>query len=73
MKKNMGNSDRVIRLILAGIIFMLWFEDLAVKGLLGTILLVVAGIFAVTSFIGFCPIYSLLGLHSDQRKKTTPH
>jgi hypothetical protein len=70
MKKNLSNTDRVIRLILAGVFFMIWFEDLAVKGIVGTVLLVLAGIFAVTSFIGFCPIYGLFGLHTNAKKKT---
>ena len=69
MKKNASNTDRVIRLIIAGTLFILWFEDIAVKGWAGTILLVVAGVLAVTSFIGWCPLYSLFGIHTDARKK----
>jgi hypothetical protein len=71
MKKNMSNTDRVIRLVLAGMFFILWFEDIAVKGIVGTVLLVVAGIFVVTSFIGICPLYALFGIHTNANKKTT--
>jgi hypothetical protein len=71
MQKNMSNTDRVIRLVLAAVFFIIWFEDLAIKGLIGTVLLVLAGIFAVTSFIGFCPLYKMLGIHTNGKKKTT--
>lgn len=69
MKKNMGNADRWIRLIVAAIFTMLWFQNI-VTGTAGIILLVIAGIFAVTSIVGSCPLYSLFGINSCQRKNT---
>ncbi len=70
MKKNLGNTDRVVRLVLACALFIIWFEDVKVRGLTGTILLVLAGILVVTSFIGFCPLYRLFGINSIPKKKT---
>ena len=69
MKKNMGNADRIIRLLLAMLFAVLGFLNI-VTGTAGVILLVLAGIFAFTSIIGFCPIYSLFGINSCWHKKT---
>lgn len=68
MKKNMGKLDRVIRLVIAAVLVGLIFADL-VEGTLAIILLVVAGVFTLTSFISFCPLYTLLGFSSCPTKK----
>jgi hypothetical protein len=68
MKKNMGNLDRVIRLVIAAVLVGLIFADL-VEGTLAIILLVVAGVFTLTSFISFCPLYTLLGISSCPKAK----
>jgi fatty acid desaturase len=69
MKKNMGNADKLIRLGLAVVFVILWFQNI-VTGTLGIILLVLAGIFVLTSIFGFCPLYKLLGINSGTQKKT---
>lgn len=61
MKKNMGIADRVIRLIIAAVVGVLFFMDV-IPGVLGVVLLVFAGIFVLTSFISFCPLYAPLGI-----------
>lgn len=61
MKKNMGNADRFIRAIIAAIFGYLYFSGL-VTGTAGIILLVVGGIFLLTSVVGNCPLYSVLGV-----------
>lgn len=61
MIKNMGTTDRVIRLILAATFTTLYFTDM-VGGTIGIILLVLAVIFALTSFISFCPLYWPFGI-----------
>ena len=61
MKKNMGNIDRIVRLLIVVSLVVLYFTGIA-TGLLGTIALVVAGIFTATSLTGFCPIYAALGV-----------
>lgn len=63
MKKNMGNLDRVIRLVIAAVLVALIFAEV-VTGALGVVLLVVAGVFTLTSFISFCPLHTLLGFSS---------
>jgi len=63
MKKNMGSTDRVIRFIIAAIIAVLYFTNV-ISGTLGILLLVLAGVFVLTSFISFCPLYAPFGLSS---------
>jgi hypothetical protein len=61
MKKNMGSTDRIIRFILAAIFIALYFTD-TVTGIWGIVLLVLAGVFILTSFVSFCPLYAPFGL-----------
>jgi len=60
MKKNMGSTDKIIRLTIAVLIGILFFTHV-IEGTLGVILLVLAGIFVMTSLISFCPLYTLFG------------
>jgi hypothetical protein len=68
MKKNMGNIDRIIRLIIAGIIAILFFSNL-ISGVLGIVLLVLAIIFLLTSLISFCPLYMPFRIKTSQEKR----
>jgi hypothetical protein len=61
MNKNMGSTDRVIRLIIAAVAAFLFFNG-TLTGTLGIVALVVAGIFTLTSLISFCPLYAIVGL-----------
>lgn len=63
MKKNMGATDRVIRIILAIVFAALYFTG-TITGTWGVVLLVVGAIFLLTSLVGFCPLYSLVGLNT---------
>lgn len=66
MKKNLGNADRVIRLVLAAVLIGLYFSGIII-GTVGIIGLVVAAVLALTSFVSFCPLYSLLGISTCPR------
>jgi hypothetical protein len=68
MKKNMGFTDRIIRTIIAVAIAILYFTDV-ITGTLGIVLLVVAGIFLLTSLVSFCPLYLPFGLKTCKTKK----
>lgn len=61
MKKNMGTADRVIRVIIAAIIAFLYFNG-TITGTLGLVLIILAGVFVLTSVISFCPLYALVGV-----------
>ena len=67
MKKNMGSADRIIRIAIAVIIAGLYYGGF-ISGTLGIILLVVAAVFAVTSFISFCPLYVPIGINTCKPK-----
>ena len=68
MKKNMGLTDRIIRVIVAAIIGILYFSG-TISGTLGMVLLILAGIFILTSLISFCPLYAPFGLNTCALKK----
>jgi hypothetical protein len=61
MKVNMGSTDRLVRLIIAAVLVVLYFTG-TVTGTLGTVLLVLAGVFVLTSIVRFCPLYAPFGL-----------
>lgn len=66
MKKNMGSTDRIIRLVLAAIMAYLYFGGV-VTGTLGIVLAVVAGVFVLTSLVSFCPLYTLVGMNTCKK------
>ena len=59
----MGSADRIIRVLVAAIIALLFYYGI-ISGTLGVILLVVAGVFVLTSLFGFCPLYALFGMNT---------
>ncbi len=68
MNKNMGTADRIVRVIIASIIATLYFTNI-ITGTLGITLLVLAGVFVLTSIISFCPLYLPFGLRTCSMKK----
>lgn len=66
MNLNMGKADRLIRTIIAVVLIGLLIGG-QVTGSLAVIAGVVVAIFLVTSLIGFCPLYRLLGLSTRDR------
>ena len=68
MKKNMGTVDKVIRVLVAVIILVLYFTHV-VSGTLAVILLILAGIFILTSLLGFCPLYLPFGLSTRKKEE----
>ena len=68
MKKNMGNADKIIRLIVAVVIAIMFYMNI-ISGTLGIVLLFLALIFMITSFISFCPLYVLFGFKTCPNKR----
>lgn len=68
MKANMGNGDKFIRVILAIVFSVLYFTQ-TVTGALGIVLLILGGIFLLTSTISFCPLYVPFGISTCKTKK----
>ncbi|MCO7184368.1 DUF2892 domain-containing protein [Tenacibaculum sp. XPcli2-G] len=69
MKKNMGNTDKAVRTLIALIIAALSYFEF-ITGIFGNILLVLAIILLVTSLINFCPLYKLLGINTCKTKNS---
>jgi len=68
MTKNMGTIDKVIRIVIAAIIGLLYFMNV-ISGTVAIVLLVLAGVFILTSFIGVCPLYLPFGLSTRGKNK----
>lgn len=68
MKTNMGSADRVIRIIIAIVILGLYFTDI-ISGTTAIIGLVLAGIFILTSFLRFCPLYLPFGISTKKKEE----
>jgi hypothetical protein len=68
MQKNMGSADKIIRIILAAVVAFLYYNK-TITGTFGIVLLVLAGVFVLTSLISFCPLYKLVGLNTCPVKK----
>jgi hypothetical protein len=67
MKKNMGKLDKTLRILVAAVIAVLFFTN-TISGTLGIVLMIFAGIFVLTSFISFCPIYTAFGISTIKKK-----
>jgi hypothetical protein len=67
MKKNMGWMDRILRILIAATVLLLHRSGV-ITGTLFTVLLILSSVFVVTSIVGYCPLYSVFG-KSTQNKK----
>jgi len=67
MKKNMGTIDKVVRIIVALIIILLFVSN-KIEGTTAIVLLVLSGIFIFTSFISFCPLYYPFGISTKKQE-----
>ena len=68
MKKNVGNIDKAIRIAVAVIAAALYLTE-TVDGLPGIIMLAAGVILALTSVVGFCPMYTVLGINTCPARK----
>ncbi|MEP7197142.1 MAG: DUF2892 domain-containing protein [Saprospiraceae bacterium] len=67
MKKNMGAVDKALRVIVAITIVVLYFANI-ISGTSAIILLLLAGIFTLTSFFSFCPLYLPFGISTRKKE-----
>lgn len=61
MTKNMGTTDRVVRILAAIAVVVLTLTHV-ISGPLAIVLGVIAAVLVVTSFVGVCPLYTALKL-----------
>lgn len=65
----MGNADKTVRILLALLAAYLYYAGI-VTGTLGIVLIVIAVVFVLTSLLGFCPLYTVLGINTCPVRKT---
>jgi hypothetical protein len=68
MKKNVGIIDKVIRILIALVIIVLYFTNV-IGGGLAIILFIIAAIMVLTSIFGICPAYMLFGLSTSKKEE----
>jgi hypothetical protein len=61
MKRNMSNTDRIVRVVVAALFAYLYFGGI-VTGTLGIVLVVLGAVFLLTSVVSFCPLYAIFKL-----------
>ncbi len=69
MKKNMGNIDRIVRVLIAVAVGALYFTNV-ISGTLAIVLGVAAVIFLATSLVSFCPLYAIFGFSTCPVKQS---
>ncbi|MBE0423799.1 MAG: DUF2892 domain-containing protein [Lutibacter sp.] len=67
MKKNMGSTDKLIRVLIAVVIAVLYYLDI-IGGTLALVLLAFALIFLLTSLVSFCPLYTIFGINTCKKE-----
>ena len=67
MKKNMGNADKGIRVLIALVVALLYYND-TIGGTLAYVLMGISIVLLVTSLINFCPLYKVLGINTCKTK-----
>lgn len=68
MKKNLGITDKTIRIALAALAAILYLLGV-IKGTLAIVVLIVALILVATSIFNFCPLYAILGINTCRKKQ----
>ena len=67
MKKNIGKTDMIVRLVLAAVLLIVYF--IGVGKLLGLILIILAIVLALTALTQICPLYYLFRTDTLEKKE----
>jgi hypothetical protein len=70
MKANVGIYDQGTRILLAIAITALYYFN-AIDGVTAQALLIVAGLLVLTSLFGFCPLYKLFHINTEEKHSST--
>lgn len=70
MKANVGIYDQGIRTLLAIAIAALYYFKV-IEGTAAQVLLILAGIFVLTSLFSFCPLYKILHINTAEKHSST--
>ncbi|MBI9040008.1 DUF2892 domain-containing protein [Lutibacter sp.] len=69
MKKNVGSTDKIVRMVLAIAIGYFAYSTVFETSWIQYVLYVIAGIMLVTPITGFCPLYTLFGVNTCEIKE----
>ena len=67
MKKNIGKTDMIVRLVLAAVLLIVYF--IGVGKLLGLVLIILAIVLALTAVTQICPLYYLFRTDTLEKKE----
>ena len=67
LKKNMGQQDKLIRVLISFVIALLYYYNI-ISGYFGIAMMLIAIVLLLTSLFRFCPIYKLLGKSTCKRE-----
>lgn len=67
MKTNEGGIDRIVRIVIAAVVAVLFFTKV-ITGTLAIVLLVVGGVLLLTALIGVCPIWMVLKVNTKKKQ-----
>lgn len=67
MKANIGPSDKLVRLLLAIVLIVLYYFDI-LTDTWGIVALIGALVLTVTSLINFCPLYPIFRINTNKKK-----
>ena len=65
--KNMGKADKIVRVLIA-VLFTVLFLNQLITGIFGVILVILAGVFLLTSVVGTCPLYLPFKINTNHKK-----
>ena len=68
MKSNIGTTDKIVCIVAALLIGILYLSGI-ISGTLALVSVGVAVIFLLTAFISFCPLYMPFGINTSKKKK----
>ncbi len=68
MKKNMGSTDKSIRILIAVLVGVLYFTNV-ISGTVAIVLGILAVVFLLTSFLSFCPLYAVFNINTCKIKR----
>jgi hypothetical protein len=69
MKKNIGNTERFVRVMFGIILLIIFMSGAITNSLWNWIILAVSLVLIITAFATFCPLYALLGKSSCEVKR----
>jgi hypothetical protein len=65
--KNIGKADKIVRVLIA-VLFSVLFLNQVVTGVMGVILVILSGVFLLTSVVGTCPLYLPFKINTNHKK-----